>query len=109
MKSPLALKAVALSVTVLTCLVTTSSSAVEMYGDADALGTGAYGASDPTAGATLQGLSSGTVTFASLVVGHTFPFSPGAGDFAGTDQIFVGSTQTAFHDGYSGAGSRMNG
>lgn len=109
MKPTLVIKAVALSVTVLTCLITTGSSAVKMYGDADALGTGAYGASDPTAGATLQGLASGTVTFASLVTGHTFPFSPGVGDFAGTDQIFVGTTQTAFHDGYSGASSRING
>ncbi|HEY4245384.1 MAG TPA: hypothetical protein VGM64_00945 [Lacunisphaera sp.] len=108
MKSILMTKA-ALAVIALTCLVTTGSSAVKMYGDADALGTGAYGANDPTAGATLQGLASGTMTFASLVTGHGYPFSPDAGDFPDTDQIFVGSTQTAFHDGYSTAGSRLNG
>ncbi len=107
MKITLMMKA-ALSVTLLTCLATTGSSAMITYGDADVLGTGSYG-SDPTAGATLQGLASGTVTFASLVTGHSFPFSPSGGDFAGTDQIFVGSTQTGAHDGYSGAGSRLNG
>jgi len=36
----------------------------------------------------------GTVTFPSLVTPHTFSFSPGADDFSGTDQIYVGSTQT---------------
>ena len=108
MKSTLVMKT-ALSVIALTCLVTTGSSTVITYGDADALGTGAYGTNDPTAGATLQGLASGTVTFASQVTGHGNPFAPTAGDFPGTDQIFVGSTQTAFHDGYSSASSRLNG
>ncbi len=37
-----------------------------------------------------------------------FPFAPGVGEFPGTDQIFVGSTQTGFHDGYSGS-PRLNG
>jgi hypothetical protein len=41
--------------------------------------------------------------------GHGYPFSPGAGDFAGTDQIYVGNTQTSSHDGYSGASERING
>jgi hypothetical protein len=109
MKSTLMIKTAALSVMVMTCLATTGSSAVKWYGDADALGTGAYGANDPIAGATLQGLAAGTVTFASLVTAHGFPFSPDVGDFSGTDQIFVGSTQTATHDGYSAAGSRVSG
>jgi len=109
MKSTLMIKAVLVSVTMLTCLVTSGSSAMITYGDMDALGTGAYGSNDPIAGATLQGLAAGTVTFASLVTGHSYPFSPGVGDFSGTDQIYVGATQTAFHDGYSTAGSRVNG
>jgi len=41
--------------------------------------------------------------------GHEFPFTPSAGDFAGTDQIYVRSVQTAAHDGYAGAAQRING
>ena len=44
------------------------------FGDADCLGTGCYGASDPTAGATLQGLSAGVITLATNSLGHTYPF-----------------------------------
>jgi hypothetical protein len=40
---------------------------------------------------------------------HSFPFSPGAGDFPGTDQIYVGSVQTGAHDGYSVSSQRLNG
>lgn len=85
-----------------------AQAAVTTYGDADVLGTGSYG-SDPTAGATLQGLAPGATTFAGLITGHGFPFSPGPGEFAGTDQIYVGSVQTGVHDGYSGAAERING
>ena len=70
------------------------------YGDMDVLGTGTY-ASDPTAGATLFGLSAGVVTFGGPEVNHTFPFSPEPDDFPGTDQIYTSSNQTAFGDGYS--------
>lgn len=109
MKSSITIKT-ALCVAVLAGLLVTAASAqVLVFGDQDALGTGAYGASDPTAGATLQGLAPGVVTQASLITGHSFPFSPGVGDFAGTDQIYVGSTQTGFHDGYSAAAERLNG
>ena len=45
------------------------------YGDEDVLGTGSYG-SDPKAGATLEGLAAGTNTFATLITGHGFPFTP---------------------------------
>lgn len=82
--------------------------AVVTFGDLDVLGTGAYGSS-PTAGATLEGLAAGASTFASLITGHDFPFSPGVGEFSGTDQIFVGSVQTGGHDGYSGVAGRING
>ena len=52
------------------------AAAVLEYGDEDALGTGVYGASDPKAGATLEGLAAGVVTFASNTFGHSFPFAP---------------------------------
>ena len=82
---------------------------VMTYGDEDCLGTLCYGASDPTAGATLQGLAAGVVTDATNSYGHSFPFSPDGGDFAGTDQIYVGSSQTGAHDGYSVSAPRING
>lgn len=82
---------------------------VLVYGTEDCLGTGCYGASDPTAGATLQGLVPGVVTNATNSYGHSFPFTPSAGDFPGTDQIYVGSVQTAFDDGYSASAERING
>jgi len=79
------------------------------YGDPDCLNTGCYGASDPTAGATQQGLAPGVSTQASTQFAHGFPFSPQPGDFPGTDQIFVGSTQTGAEDGYSSSAERLNG
>src|SRR5437763_15303241 len=84
------------------------SAAVMVYGDQDCLNTACYGASDPKAGATLEGLAPGVVTLATNSFGHGFPFSP-SDDFLNTDQIFVGSVQTATHDGYSIATSRING
>ncbi len=80
---------------------------VGQWGDADVLGTGVYGG-DPTAGATINGLAPGAVTFATLITGHGFGFDP-VGDFFGTDQIYVGSVQTGAHDGYSSWPSRLNG
>lgn len=79
------------------------------YGDKDCLGNGCYGASEPTLGATLTGLNTDQITLATNSFGHGFPFTPGAGDFAGTDQIFVGSTQTGAHDGYSVTAERIPG
>jgi hypothetical protein len=81
---------------------------VMQYGDKDVLGTGSYPI-DPTTGATLQGLAPGAVTFGAPPVGHVFPFTPSAGEFPGTDQIFVGSVQTGAHDGYSVSAQRING
>jgi hypothetical protein len=85
-----------------------ASAAVLTFGDMDCLGQGCYGAADPTAGATLQGLSAGVITLATTAFGHGFPFSP-SGDFPGTDQIYVGSVQTGAHDGYSTSAQRING
>ncbi|HUK35356.1 MAG TPA: hypothetical protein VLV86_15675, partial [Vicinamibacterales bacterium] len=79
------------------------------FGDMDCLNQGCYGAANPTAGATLEGLAPDVVTTASSGFVHEFPFSPQAGDFPGTDQIFVGSVQTGAHDGYSVSPSRVNG
>jgi hypothetical protein len=79
------------------------------FGDEDLLNTGSYG-SDPKAGATLLGLAPNVVSTATNAFGpHGFPFAPAAGDFAGTDQIFVGAAQTAIHDGYSEAPQRLSG
>jgi hypothetical protein len=92
-----------------TLLAASSASATTItFGDPDCLNLGCYGASNPTAGATLEGLAPGAVTLASTGFGHGFPFAP-SGDFAGTDQIFVGSVQTGAHDGYSVAATRLNG
>ena len=65
--------------------------------------------SSPKDGATLEGLAADVVTLATHSFGHNFPFSPEAGDYPGTDQIYVGNTQTNYHDGYSGSDSRING
>jgi hypothetical protein len=86
-----------------------SHAGVITFGSENCLGTGCYGSNDPTAGATLQGLAPNVVTVASLSFGHSYPFSPGPGDFPGTDQIYVGSVQTGFDDGYSISPQRING
>lgn len=78
------------------------------YGNENLLGTGTY-PSDPKAGATLSGLLPGVVTDATNSFFHGYPFSPGVNDFPGTDQIYVGSTQTGADDGYSTAPERING
>jgi hypothetical protein len=70
------------------------------YGDKDVLGTGNY-SQDPTTGATLLGLQAGQVTFGAPPTFHSYPFDPDPTDYPSTDQIFTGSNQTGFHDGYS--------
>ena len=100
------LSALLLAASLATCSL---QATVITFGTEDCLTTGCYGANDPTAGATLQGLAPDTVTLASMSFGHSFPFTPSVGDFPGTDQIYVGSTQTAMHDGYSDTAQRING
>lgn len=88
-----------------------SQAAVLTYGDKDIVGFGAY-ATDPTTGATLEGLAPGVSTIGILGLGgvnHGFPFDPEADDYAGTDQIYVGSNQTGFSDGYSRYAGRIVG
>lgn len=82
---------------------------VMTFGDKDALGFDVYGDDEPTDGASLEGLMTGEVTFAFNSYAHGFPFDPELVEFAGTDQIFVGSDQTAFGDGYSVYGGRQAG
>jgi hypothetical protein len=89
-------------------IASSGRAAVLEYGNENLLNTGTY-PSDPKAGATLQGLAPGTITDAANFFAHSFPFTPGAGDFAGTDQIYVGSNQTAIHDGYSESTQRIAG
>ena len=85
-----------------------AQAAVQLYGDEDCLGTGCYGANDPTAGVTLEGLAPGA-TSTGVGYFHGYPFTPSPGEFPGTDQIYVGSVQTGAHDGYSVASQRING
>jgi hypothetical protein len=94
---------------VLMFLAASAHGAVITFGDADCLNNPTFCTSDPTAGATLQGLTPGTITDATNSFPHPFPFTPEAGDFPGTDQIFVGSAQTGAHDGYSVSAQRING
>ena len=85
--------------------------AVMQYGDKDVLGFGSY-PTDPVTGATLEGLAPGVSTVGTYGLGgfsHAFPFSPDPGDYAGTDQIYVGSTQSGNEDGYSGYSGRLAG
>ena len=87
---------------------TNTLAAVSTYGDKDVLGTTSY-VSEPTAGATLEGLAANVVTFSSLITSHSFPFSPDVSDHVGTDQIYVGSVQTAARDGYANFAGRISG
>jgi hypothetical protein len=99
----------ALGLVALAVCSTPAAAGIIEYGNENVLNSGATYPTDPKAGATLSGLAPNVVTDATLTLGHGFPFTPNAGDFPGTDQIFVGSSQTATHDGYAGAASRMNG
>jgi hypothetical protein len=110
-RDPLYMKFALLNALLLVTFLSASplSASVITFGTEDCLTTNCYGASDPTAGATLQGLSAGSMTSATTSFGHSFPFAPTPGDFSGTDQIYVGSNQTAQLDGYSGAAQRMAG
>jgi hypothetical protein len=85
------------------------SAAVLYFGDVDCVGLGCYGASDPTAGSALMGVAVGTVDLSNTSFGHAFPFDPEVDDFAGTDRIYVSSSQTQQGDGYSSYASRASG
>jgi hypothetical protein len=75
----------------------------------DCVGFGCYGANDPTAGATLQGLGAGATSHATTAFAHGLPPFPGSVDFAGTDTIFVGSNLTHAEDGYAANGDPVAG
>lgn len=99
----------AASVTVIAGAATPADAAVMTYGDADCLGFGCYGASDPTVGAILQGLAARTTSHALTAFAHPLPPFPGTSDFAGTDTIFAGSHMTHANDGYAASGFQVAG
>jgi hypothetical protein len=88
---------------------------VATYGDRDLVGFHYPPGADPVAGARLTGLAPGAITLSREGFGHGFPFKPGdnqpdgAEDYPNTDQIFVGSNQTAGHDGYAQFDDRKKG
>jgi hypothetical protein len=88
---------------------------VATYGDRDLVGFHYPPGADPTAGTQLTGLAPGVITLATQGFGHGFPFKPGDNnpdgieDYPNTDQIFVGSNQTAEHDGYARFDDRKKG
>lgn len=87
------------------CGSAASADGVQTYGDIDCMNAASscYGATNPEAGATLQGLAPGVTSSATNKYGNPYPFTPTASDFAHTDQIFVGSGFSGSgHDGYSG-------
>jgi hypothetical protein len=105
------MKRLAGATVLLSAIVLTTAARADViieYGNENLLNTGSY-PSDPKAGATLSGLAPGVVTDATNSFAHGYPFAPSAGDFPGTDQIYVGSHQTAFHDGYSTVTGRLAG
>lgn len=101
----LALGLVALAALSLSAARPASAQGILEYGNENQDGAGPYASGfDPKAGAALSGLTAGQTTRGMQSSGHTefFPDAP-AGDFAGTDTIYVGSTfTTQAHDGYAG-------
>jgi Bacterial Ig-like domain/LVIVD repeat len=80
------------------------------YGDEDLFAFGYGSGVDPKAGATLTGLAAGHVSVATQPFIHGFPFSADEDDFPGTDQIYVGSSDTGSgHDGYAAYDGRLTG
>ena len=108
--TPARRRTVLLSILASLCVAVTSTAgaATITYGDLDVLNQLSYG-TDPRAGATREGLAPDVVTVATQEFGHTYPFAPEIDDFAGTDQIYVGSSQTGSNDGYSGYSGRIAG
>ena len=86
-----------------------TSAAVATFGTETLFGYGYPTGSDPTLGATLSGLAPNSYTFANNGYGHSYPFTPSSGDLAGTDQIYVGQTQTGAYDEYALQTQRING
>ena len=80
---------------------------VKEFGDEDLLGFGYPEGANPKQGAQLQGLKPGVVSKADQHFSHPWPVvvnasdPAGTKDYPGTDQMFVGSKQTASLDGYA--------
>lgn len=88
--------------------VTAFADGVKYFGDVDLMGQGSY-PGDPTTDVTLVGLAPGVVSSGPVYIHHTYPFTPEADDHFGTDQIYVGSNQIGFADGYSLTVERLAG
>ncbi len=58
------------------------------FGDRDCLGMGCYDPAEVTSSAELIGLAENEVSIADGRFFHTYPFTPEADDFSGTDQIY---------------------
>jgi hypothetical protein len=86
-----------------------AAASVILFGTEDCLTTGCYSGANPTVGATLEGLVPGGISSATSSYGHSYPFTPTPGDFPGTDQIYVGSSQSGILDGYSGTSQAIAG
>jgi hypothetical protein len=88
---------------------------VATFGDRDLVGFRYPPGANPVAGARLIGLAPGAISLSTEGFGHGFPFKPGDNnvngddDYPNTDQIFVGSNQTAAHDGYAQFDDRKRG
>ena len=74
---------------------------VKFFGTQNLFGFNFSNKDDPLDGAALTGLAADVSTQATNAYRHGYPFGPAFGDFPGTDQIYVGSNQTASLDGYS--------
>jgi len=92
----------------LTAAGSQAGAGVMQFGDRNLLGTGTY-PSDPTAGATLEGLAPGAVTLATNSYSHAFPFQPGADTFPGTDQMFTKGQPVGQADGYTKSPGAVDG
>lgn len=90
-------------------LISPARAEVMHYGDPNLLGMGVY-SSDPTAGASLQGLAPNVVTVASNRFSHGYPFVPATDAYPGTDRIYSsGGPPTGLVDGYSLVPNRVDG
>jgi hypothetical protein len=74
------------------------SSIVEVYGTVNLLGMGFAAKANPFAGASLEGLAPNVTSAATNKYVGPSNFTPPAGDYPGTDQIYVGSNTIATLD-----------
>ncbi len=97
------------AVPVALCLAASAQAEVKVFGDKDLLGFGQYSSDPPEWGARTEGLKPGEVKTGIFKTFHNFPFTPTPEDFPGTDQVYVGSNQSASLDEYANYGGRQKG